>query len=183
MSVSFDDLIRNTEKQLDTEFIDEFIFHVDSSLTKSRSDVKSDFQLATEQVEDKCYMLDEVKKLANELSILALYKKIEIHTRDAVNHHILSIDQRKLSNINDLKSSLPFVLESVDEYSAFNELRLLNNSIKHNGEVSEKLSKNFQSWKKGEELYDLDKAYNRLKPKVKIYIESLVSLILKSKKK
>jgi len=63
-------------------------------------------------------------------------------------------------------------LASVPHHRAVDELRLLNNAIKHNDErVDEKLAQRYpRRWRKGKKLSGLDKAYDRLRPKVPAYI-------------
>lgn len=74
------------------------------------------------------------------------------------------------SYINSLKDLLwknkALSLEDVPHYRAIDELRLLNNAIKHEGVVTQELSKAFTRWKMGSPLNGLDKAYERLRPRV-----------------
>ena len=52
------------------------------------------------------------------------------------------------------------------------ELRCLNNAIKHERRVNSALAK-FPGWKKGTELGDLESHYYRLQPLAKRYLEDL----------
>jgi hypothetical protein len=62
------------------------------------------------------------------------------------------------------------VLPSVPHFRAIDELRLLNNAIKHEGKVTKQLSQKYRRWCEGKKLEGLDQAYDRLRPKVPVYI-------------
>jgi len=51
-------------------------------------------------------------------------------------------------------------MQSITGYDAFNEIRCLNNAIKHNGKVSIELINVSSAWDKGKPLTDLDKHFN-----------------------
>ncbi|MUH71995.1 hypothetical protein [Psychrosphaera haliotis] len=189
MAISFSQMLDNLQKRLETEAIDEFKVHLESSLNKSERKLTEEYESISEEqfespydmesyksmLEDQFYMQGEVRKLANELSISALYKQIELHTKRVTKRHLPSIPDSKFFNVGSLNNALPFNLSDIDQYDAFNELRLINNSIKHQGCVYKDLSNAFPNWKEGDEFKDLDIVYDRLYPKIKIYITALVS--------
>jgi hypothetical protein len=191
MAISFNEMIDNLLKRLETEAIDEFKYHFESSLNKSEKKLTEEYEsVSVDQfenpndmesykgmLEDQFYMQEEVRKLANELSISALYKQIELHTKRVVRRHFPFIPNNKFSSVDSLNKALPFDLSSVEQYDAFNELRLINNSIKHQGCVQKTLSNYFPNWTEGEEFKELNFAYDRLYPEVKKYISSLVSTL------
>jgi len=191
LGISFVQLLENLHKRLETEAIDEFREHLKISLDRTERSINYEYQNVTEDqfedpfdidsykgmLEDRFFMIEEVRKLSDELSILALFKHVEIHTKRVIKRHLPSIDSKKLFNINSLKQELPFTLEKVTNFNAFNELRLINNAIKHQGKVSAELARNFPSWQEGDEFPRLNNTYLRLYPQVKIYIESLVGQI------
>jgi hypothetical protein len=101
--------------------------------------------------------------LGYELIIIGLYKQCELYLKSTV--------ELKFSDeSNTRKGKLAELNPSLDEYHAINELRLINNCIKHQGKVSQSLSSEYSSWLLGEELGDLAVVYNRLKKKVVSYI-------------
>ena len=63
-----------------------------------------------------------------------------------------------------------------------NELRSLNNAIKHERRVNGELAK-FPRWKnkKGDELGDLESHYLRLRPFAKRYLEDLTERLINAK--
>jgi hypothetical protein len=101
--------------------------------------------------------------LGYELIIVGLYKQCELYLKKAVDLRFLSESKSKKRNLAELNTSL-------DEYHAINELRLINNCIKHQGKVSPSLSTDYGFWKVGDDLSNLDAVYDRLKTKVVSYI-------------
>lgn len=180
--------MKNFDRRLDHDDIDEFISHLNQSFDKKLNILDNQYNSASvKDVEDprdldayKDHLEDIMmgtytsKMLGHELSIIALYKRVEIKT-GKIAKRILSIpDKTKLSYIKNLIKSLPFEINTVKDYDSFNELRLLNNAIKHGGVVNNELAKEYPCWKNGEELKDLGKAYSRLLPGVKNYVTDLV---------
>ena len=130
---------------------------------------------------DEVYILKSIAGLADQLAIVALYRVVELNTGQILAHkfgaHVagttFSID--RASDL--LKKNLRIRMESVPHYRAINELRLLNNCIKHGGRVSKQLAKHYSRWKQGAELTDLDAAYQRLRPRVPAYIFRLAERV------
>lgn len=191
---SWEQLIENFDKRLDHEEIDDFLVHLNESVgrrIKALEDESSN--LSSENFEDPrdidAYKshLDELigssysaKMLGDELSIIALYKKVEIHTGNVIKRKIPSASSKNLSYFKELCKVVPYI-KTVDGYSAFNELRLINNSIKHGGKVSSELADNFSCWKENDEISGLEDAFKRLLPKVKQYVRNLVEKIYADK--
>ncbi|MDX2371038.1 MAG: hypothetical protein QNK36_21980 [Colwellia sp.] len=104
-----------------------------------------------------------VTQVGYELVIVGLYKHSELHLKSSVS--------LLLPNISSAKSKDYALLQSkLDDYQAIDELRLINNSIKHQGKVSPQLANSYSSWVLGDDLGDLSNVYERLKYKVKNYI-------------
>lgn len=57
-----------------------------------------------------------------------------------------------ITEIKDKYKQYEIDLENLGDYKIFNELRVVNNCIKHNGVVNEDLSKINPKWKKGSEI-------------------------------
>lgn len=80
---------------------------------------------------------------------------------------------RKASNIKALCSFLQgqgINIERIPHYRAVNELRLLNNAIKHAGRVTAELAREYPRWTQYKELAALGAAYDRLKRHVPSYV-------------
>jgi hypothetical protein len=61
-------------------------------------------------------------------------------------------------------------IKRIPHYRAVNELRLLNNAIKHAGRVTAELAKEYPRWKQGRNLTGVGAAYERLRRPVPSYI-------------
>jgi hypothetical protein len=128
---------------------------------------------AAEFLADELSELDIVARLGDELSIVALYSVVELTTGSLLAHEFGKGARRDASNVCKLSRRLErngTDLKTVPHYRAINELRLLNNAVKHAGRVTKELAENYPRWKEGGELTGLDRAYKRLRPKVPAYI-------------
>lgn len=189
-ALTFSKLFKNFDRRLDMDDIDEFQYHlnkaVDEKLKKLDHKYKS---ISVDDVEDPRdldgykSLLEDImmtthssKLLGYELSIIALYKKVEIKTKKIVGRMVPNVKEEKLSYFKYLCDTLPFI-KNLDNFKAFNELRMLNNAIKHGGVVSSELVKSFPSLSEGDDLKDLDKSYERLLPQIKEYMNELVDKI------
>lgn len=189
MSFSIGKMLESFDRRFDIETLEEFQRHFESSVAGREKSLTSEYSsLSIDQFEDpedlpnyqshladEFFCLDEVKKLGYELCIVALYKQIELHTKKVVKRNFPSVDEKVLSDFSKLKAALPFKLNKLKNYAAINELRLINNAIKHVGRVSKELAKCYSTWKAGEKLDRLDSALVRLSPLVQIYVDELVT--------
>jgi len=196
MSIRFLSLLKNLDQVFDTNDLDEFrdlvsvsLRKKEAALTEASADAKA--MEATDEVnaqgyashlEDRWMLLGEVSNLAGQLLVVALFRQTELHIKRVVARAISGADPSKLFQFKALKTVLPFGIESVQNFASFNELRLLNNAVKHQGKVSDELSKNFPSWLVGEDLTQLQVAYERLKPEVAIFIADFVANCYAAKK-
>jgi len=104
--------------------------------------------------------LASISRLTDELSIVALYRVVEVVTAKMIVHELGSaVQANKMYRINEVKIALKthknLELKNVPYYNAIDKLRLLNNEIKHTD---------------GKALPRLDQQYDRLRRKVPKYI-------------
>ncbi|MBO1272282.1 hypothetical protein J3L11_11565 [Shewanella sp. 4t3-1-2LB] len=191
--ISFSKILENSHRRINDEAIVEFRKLVDKSICNWEGKIDHEWDnLSPDQFEDprdmedyrgvlddQYYLVNQVKTLSYELSITALFKLVEIHTKRVVKWHMPSIDSSKLFNFNSLEKALPFDLKLVKNFQAFDELLELNNAIKHVGKVSEKLASKHSSkgWVKKENFTGLDKAFDRLSPLISEYMDDLAAKI------
>ncbi|WP_157222074.1 hypothetical protein [Chromobacterium haemolyticum] len=116
--------------------------------------------------------VESVLSLAGEISVVALYKKVEIHTNLILTNHHPNLQKKELHKIDYLKSNLPFDITELLNYKYVDELRCINNCVKHSGKVSSALSK-YPGWIKGSPLKDLDKSFILIAPKTAAYMNDL----------
>lgn len=159
------------------EEIDQFRDHVAAGRdARLRSIEKRAAGLSPEAQEflaDDIAELDTVSRLADQLAIVASYRVVELTTRRLIVHEFGKSAERQASEIGKVATLLQnrkgIDLKKVPHYRAVDELRLLNNAIKHTGRVTKKLAA-YGRWKEGDDLTGLDAAYDRLRPKIPLYI-------------
>lgn len=188
MSIRYLSLLKNLDQVFDTNDLDEFrdlfadsLRQKESYLTQASKEAAAMAAADDEHaegyashLEDRWMLLREVSDLSGQLLIVALFRQTELHIKRVVARTIKPANPSALFQFKTLKAALPFAIESVANFTAFNELRMLNNAVKHEGVVSQELSDNFPDWKVGEALTDLDAAYARLKPPIASFIASFV---------
>ncbi|MBB4846017.1 hypothetical protein HNP55_004571 [Paucibacter oligotrophus] len=188
MSIRHLSVLKNLDQVFDTYDLDEFrdlfttsLSRREADLTKASSEANAMASADDEHaegyashLEDRWMMLKEVSDLSCQLLIVALFRQTELHIKRVVGRTIPSANPSSLFQFKALKGALPFPIESVANFNAFNELRMLNNAVKHQGVVSQELSSNFPVWIVGEALTGLDAAYERLKPAIAGFIASFV---------
>lgn len=186
------------------DMIDRLKGHLDASITKEIQELDERIeQLGAENVRYASYLNDSRDNffwaglLGDELIILALFKVLEISSMKAFK----ILRPEKLNELSP-KGRTPelngkilakfFDVEQdqlgklIAQYEAFDELRLLNNSIKHNGFVSKELAETYprKEYHDGELTYErteggelryLDQDYQRLKPRIIEFYESLLN--------
>lgn len=189
MAFSIGVMLESFDRRFDLETLEEFQRHFESSVAGRKKSLQSEYGgLTADQfedpedlpnyqshLEDEFFSLDEVQQLGYELCIVALYKQVELHTKQVVKRNFPSVDEKALFNFAKLKAALPFKIGKLKNYAAVNELRLINNAIKHEGRVSKELAKYYPIWKAGEKLDGLEFALNRLSPLLQKYVEEFVT--------
>ncbi len=196
MSIRFLSVLENFDKLFDTDDLDEFRDLVGSSLKRQERALEKDSQALqrmegeddenaggyASHIEDRWMLLRDVDNLAGQLVVVALFRQTELHIKRVVKRTHLNVDTSKLYNFKALKGAIAFDIGALPRFASFDELRLLNNAIKHQGQVSDELSANFPQWKLGEELTGLDACYERLKPEIAEFIAAFVAACYQVKK-
>lgn len=137
-------------------------------------------QLALLHLDDEFYFNNEAKELADGLSIIALYKQIEITTKKAVIIAYPDVNARSLFGIDQMKGTLNnkgIDITSFADFAAFDELRCINNDAKHAGVIGKQLGA-YPEWIEGEPLSNLQDAYERLEPKCSSYVKEFVQALI-----
>jgi hypothetical protein len=162
---------------MEVEALDRLRAHVrDAAIAERRSIDRRAARLPAEVQEflaDDLHELDAICALSDQLSIVALYRVVEINTGRILGHQYGAAASRNASSISRLRSFLNrqgINLDRIPQFGAVNELRLLNNAIKHAGDVTPELASEYPRWKQGEELTGLGAAYERLKGHIPSYI-------------
>jgi hypothetical protein len=111
--------------------------------------------------------------LADELMFLGLYRFIEIERLRVLKRAFPHFGSSRTCSYSRLVEQFPW-LQQLFGSSQVNEIRLINNCIKHSGKVSRELAKFNAIWKESEYLSGLRHAYERLAPYVGAYWVDLV---------
>jgi hypothetical protein len=133
-------------------------------------------------ISDREYISKLTRNLIFELQILALYKTIEIKIKEMLNFSglINKNDIDACYNYEKLKVTFNTHFcdfTSLTKVDAYNELRCINNCIKHSGKVNKELAK-FPNWVVNQNLPSLQSSYDRLKDEVKIFMKSMATEII-----
>jgi hypothetical protein len=161
---------------MEVEALDRFRAHVRDAAIAERRLIERRARLPEEVQEflaDDLHELDAICALSDQLSIVALYRAVEINTGRILGHQYGAAAIRNAASIRRLRAFLKrqgINLSRIPHFRAVNELRLLNNAIKHAGDVTLELANECPRWKQGEELTGLGAAYERLKGHVPSYI-------------
>jgi len=181
-------------KDLDLTVIDRFLESVSTHignetkiLNKTMSewakDAKTDEQI--EALQDhhqyESFYLEQIPPLSQELAIVALYKKIELMHKKSAQTALPGIPANTFYKIDNLIKALKkqgINIETLPHYSAMDEVRCLNNDIKHSGKVGSLLAK-YPGWTLGHTLENLDAAYQRLSPLCEKYASEYIDELIK----
>ncbi|MCP2072829.1 hypothetical protein [Pseudomonas lini] len=171
------------------DVLDEFHSLLNSSATQSEKSLREQYEGLSEAgfenegemeayrsyLEDDFYQLGEVKKLGHALAISGLYRQVETHIKRVLRTTFPDIGKKKIDKILRGEPQSEIDGSKLDGFDAVNELRMLNNLIKHAGSIVDaELASKYPVWVEKVELHDLDKAYDRLKPLVKEYMHAFV---------
>jgi len=132
--------------------------------------------------------LDELLLLAEQSAVQALYRVVELNSVKIAEWRwgAETVKTKQLFRADRLESELSLQLQldvkKLPGFSAVDELRLLNNAIKHEGVVSDKLAK-YAGWTAGSPFANLDSFVRRVAPDVPKYLEALAASIIPSQGK
>lgn len=119
--------------------------------------------------------------LANELMFLSLYRFIEIERLRILAKYFPMPPSGRSHSYARLSLEFPWI-KNLYGSRAIDEIRLINNCIKHSGRVSRELVKYHSTWVESEQLRGLRGAYERLAPYVGAYWVDLVETCRKKGK-
>lgn len=126
---------------------------------------------------EELHQLDEVFSYGELLLILGLYRVVELTSKNIFKRYTSISNDRKLTNIGNqkriFKKKTSKSLKKIPTYEYIDELRQLNNCIKHSGKVDQNLSNNFPRWTEGDKIKNVQETYQRLKPKVPEYLYNI----------
>ena len=163
---------------------------VDLTAKASREEVKTLDRLASQanKVPDDWFADDfaevtEFRTLSSEFAIVGLWRCIELYRKSAVRFACgvdVAKNTYKQEKFTNALSGLGIVEKDIRCARAVDELRCLNNAVKHERRVDNKLA-GFQRWrnKKGGKLGSLEIHYKRLRPLAEHYLEDLAHRLIR----
>ena len=187
---TIEDMIREHFTSLDTSYINKLrelvkesagkeLGLVSDRLSKFDNNIyknKIDELMMYSFLKEEQQFIDQVQKLSDELFVIALYRLVELKHKS-----LLGLDDetksKRYSYWENIKNDYPKI-KSLSHYPIVNELRLLNNSIKHGGVVSGELAQITEVYgKENDELRNIGENYERLLQGAKEYVKELYELI------
>jgi len=167
----------------DIETIDGFRAHVEQGAVARRSAIErlasglSDDEAQdylADNFADNLAELDVISALGDEFAIIGLYRVVEIFRGRILRARYGATipNPTYIQRVRDfLLKHHGIDIDGIPHHRAIDELRLLNNAIKHDqAVVSAELAYAFPRWKEGKCLTGLDATYKRLKDHVASYI-------------
>lgn len=131
-------------------------------------------------IENSRFTLDESAKLSCQLAVVALYMKIELRIKRACCIAYREIKIEQLYKMHYLEKQLKrrrIKIRDLPHFPSFDELRCINNDIKHGGVVGEELAK-YPGWKLGDNLSNIDIVYERIAPGCQSFIFELIQAMI-----
>lgn len=130
---------------------------------------------------DEAYELTDVDKLFTQLTVVALYAALEISAKRVLAHKCSPAQLRGAFKWRELKSLFKQLagsdLAALPHFADVDELRCLNNAIKHNGTVSAELA-GFPGWTLDEQIGDVRPTVDRVRAALPTYFAAFAAAIL-----
>ncbi|MDC4913680.1 hypothetical protein ACT42U_18445 [Acinetobacter baumannii] len=173
---------------LSRSYKNNFMIEAERKLKRIEKDLNLDIDEKDRLIEglsEDVSMANEISVLGEELAIIGLYKTIEIAIKKACKLsgkfndkeiYEMYITKKLIKNFNNIKIDI----KMIDGFTSFEELKLLNNCLKHEGTISKDLFKiNPKIGKEGEKIKNSAEHFNRLlHPSIKFLNELGVRLSL-----
>jgi len=152
------------------------------SFLKTARDWEGDPELAEVAANTRAE-LDSILELAEQMLGVATYRVVELTTVKILGWRWgpETVRRKELYKVDHLhavlQTEMQADLSSVQDFSVADELRCLNNAIKHNGYVNAQLAA-FPGWQLGEPIGDCGPTLERLSGPVGNYLSTLAQLIV-----
>lgn len=135
-------------------------------------------------IENDDFSLSESVELSCQLAVVALYMKMELRIKMACRIAYREIKAENLYKMHYLEKKFKkrgIKIRDLPHFLSFDELRCINNDIKHGGVVGKELAK-YPGWKLGDNLSNIDIAYGRIAPGCRSFIFELIQAMLDKEK-
>ena len=134
-------------------------------------------------IASEIYWTNEHLTAISEMKIIYLYKSFEIKIKSLIKAaypNVITKGLFKWENMVEYFKSLGMIISSLDGYQEVNDLRKVNNTIKHTHAISDNL-KTISEFNNLNEFtfFNIDSFYERVKPKIQNFSKLLEQQILK----
>ena len=172
---SFKDVVLSQALKIDSELKKKY----EKESNKKNIDAEDVFS----EIEEEYYRYENYEKEMCKALVILLYSRIEIKLKSILNIHALSnaIDNRGIARFNfnnieeEFKNYFDIDVKKIELFNSFDELRVLNNCLKHKEIVSGKLEQiNSCRWHQGEEVKLTKDDLNRLVSESKKFFYNLL---------
>lgn len=129
-------------------------------------------------------VLEEQQLSLASMRLVYLYKNFEILLKDIIAECFPDVNKRELfqwDNVKSILNSYGVKFGEVAEYQRINEIRIVNNNIKHSNEIDESTKKQNITEFENKEYFDFDSLnsfYSRLNDKPRIFINSMAEKLI-----
>ncbi|PSU71470.1 hypothetical protein C9J22_06690 [Photobacterium phosphoreum] len=168
------DMVSNNKKKL-AENMDKF--------KKHQFEYEYEYDSYHDSIQEQYELELRIQETFNEMVIVCLYKMVEINRKNLFIKYIVKEEKINLSHINnivDLDKEHNLKIECFNSYLDMEELRLVNNCIKHNDSIiEEKLNSKFKKYIIGESIAVNESMIDRFKVSAKEYIHELARIFHK----
>ncbi|HYU69167.1 MAG TPA: hypothetical protein VEL09_07530 [Burkholderiales bacterium] len=173
----FDDKPIARFRELLSQSIETELDHLHKAVEEARAKPEAsriEQQMVASFMDDESYFLEEAQELADSLSISALYSRLEITIKRLCRIGISGTKSRglfKFEKIADRFLTVGVDLKNLPEYQTIDELRCLNNAIKHEGKAGPELTK--YGWRVGDPIKGISDSYSRFENGCRLFVDSL----------
>lgn len=132
----------------------------------------------SERYGDRLLIIREIHELSQELAIVSAFRVAELNINRLSRWLSKTYTNYTWPSFSQLLVNRTGVsLLAIAGARGVDELRLLNNAVKHRGKVTQALAA-YPNWVAGERLQRLDQALERLGPSIPVFIEDLAKNVL-----
>jgi primase-polymerase (primpol)-like protein len=131
LGISFRKLFENWDRRFETETLDEFRDHLEASVRRRQRSLQAERDGLTDDqfldsrdiegyrmhLEDQMSEIWDVQHLADELSILALYKQVELHTKRVAIKNFSASEIDKIFDYQPMTNSRPFDITTLADFA------------------------------------------------------------------
>jgi len=138
-------------------------------------------------LDDTNHLFKEIVKIGDMLLMIGLYRIVELKTKNALKWRYEGGEAKLLQRFDwkKVKQRLEkdgIKIDDISYYSEIDELRLINNAIKHMGKVTQELSAEYPEWNAGDEFNNLSTKFYRYCEIIPKYVHKLVIKVVPPEK-